>query len=249
MTDITVRALARELGMDRRKLKDYVKNHRPPLGRTPTGRGAGQSITLTFDEAETLRRELVGRLKLPEPADVARETGQPVYLVNEAAKALSLDRHTVSKYIADLGIGIQIRNGIAPSFVVTADGLRMIWEAAEASKERMKQMLRDQAEHANKIGNRRKQHTALMREETDYYGRVVAWEMGPAVCVDASSDIPGGPETCTMQWLPFYPSTKPNESLDLSVWNVSDHRQHLSLERMLDDDGDRHNRYFTKRLQ
>jgi hypothetical protein len=229
---VTVRRLARELGIDRRKVKDFVR-HRG-LG-VSSGLGRGVSKLLTENEAEVVRRELSPRLTLPEPEDVAAQLGQPVYSVTQAAQVLGLDRHTVSRYVELLGIGIQIRNGLEPSYVISAESLTAIWEAREQTIERMKRMLQEQAASASQIGGRKSQHGALMREERDYYGRVAAFTIEPTASEDPELSSETGPQYKTLQWRPFYPATENNPKLDLSVWHVSDHRQHLSLDRMLED--------------
>jgi hypothetical protein len=226
---VTVRRLAHELGIDRRIIKDYCRNRR--VGSVHAGHR-----TLTENEAENVRQELRPRLTLPEPADIERETGQRVYSTVEASKELGICHDTVLAYGHDLGVLVQIRNGLMPSYVITGEGLTRIFEARQEAAERMREMLREQAAGAAQKGGRQSQHRALMREERDYdTGKVRCFLIQPATCHALSSDIPGGPEFRTLQWIPFHPAEDAQPDLDLSVWHVSDHRQHLSLDSMIAD--------------
>jgi len=200
--------------------------------RLKHGTREGARGLLTEAEAEQVRVALGKRLVLPTAEEVATELGQPVYLVTQVAQQLSLCRATVISYGEDLGMLIQIRNGILPTYVISAEGVTKIWEAHQSTKERLKKMLQAQARAASHIGGRQSQHKALMREDRDYYGKVQAFAIEPKTVENLSSELPGGPEFRTLQWIPFYLSEKPNPDQNLSVWNVTDHREHLSLDAM-----------------
>lgn len=230
---VTVRRLARELNLDRRKVRNYC-NYRK-LGQRPEVYGRGHSIILTEAEAETVRVELGKRLVLPTIEEIAAELGQRIYSTVDAARELSLCHDTILSYGHDLGVLIQIRNGLFPTYVISAEGLTRIWEARTETIERVRRMLQEQSHEASQIGSRQSQHGALMREEKDYFGKVTAFEIVPVAVQDPELSSETGPQTKTLQWRPFYPSTEPNKDLDLSVWYVSDHRQHLSLDSMIED--------------
>src|SRR5262245_53348062 len=94
--DVTCRRLARELGLDRVKVKSYVRYRK--LGRTVGSAGMGRNIVLTEAEAEIVRKELKPRLELPTVEKVEADTGQRIYSTVEAARELDLCHDTVLKY-------------------------------------------------------------------------------------------------------------------------------------------------------
>jgi hypothetical protein len=176
---VSMARLAREMGLERTRIKHFVKHRK--LGKCVGARcGSGRrAIMFTEAEAEVIRRELGERLVLPTVEDLERRLGERVWSTVDAAKSLGLHLKTIQFYGHELGVLHQIRNGLFPTYVVSASGMQAIWEAQQETQERLKQMLRDQAQRAAQIGGRRSQHQRLMQEETDYYGRVKAFEIQP----------------------------------------------------------------------
>jgi hypothetical protein len=69
--------------------------------------------------------------------------------------------------------------------------------------------------------NRIRQHSALLREDKDHWGKVRAYGIGPVVVLDdsVSSPLPGGPQMFQVQWNAFYPATElADDDRDLTKW-------------------------------
>src|SRR5688572_2895823 len=116
---VSVRRLARELGIERHTISKYLNRH-PTL--TLAMRKGGRGL-LTEAEADQVRVALGKKLVLPTAEQVAEKLGEPVYGTAHVVRELGLCVETVINYARDLGMLVQIRNGIMPTFVIPASGI------------------------------------------------------------------------------------------------------------------------------